>query len=51
MLSPGSTVVIDPLAPIGLTGNVPITVRLAKRGYILTETINIGFSTPSAAGG
>jgi hypothetical protein len=51
MLSPGSTVTIDPNANVGQTGNVPFTISLAKVGYILTETINIGFLSQSAAGG
>lgn len=49
MLSPGSTVQIDPNANVGATGNVPIVVSLAKKGYVLTETITIGFLTPNAA--
>jgi Protein of unknown function (DUF2586) len=51
MLSPGSTVTIDPNANVGATNLVPYSVSLAGKGYILNETINIGFSAPSAAGG
>jgi hypothetical protein len=51
MLSPGSTVTIDPNANVGATGNVPITVSLVGVGYVLNETISIGFAAPNAAGG
>jgi hypothetical protein len=51
MLSPGSVVTIDPNANVGATNTVPITVSLAGKGYVLKETIGIGFASPTAAGG
>lgn len=47
----GQTVTVDPLANVGATSNVPIDVSIQRNGYILSETINIGFAAPSAAGG
>jgi hypothetical protein len=49
MLSPGSTVVIDPNANVQATNNVPVTVSLQRRGYVLSMTINIGYAAPTAA--
>ena len=51
MLSPGSTVTIDPNANVGASNTVPWAVSLAGKGYVLNETINIGFAAPTAAGG
>lgn len=48
MLSPGSTVAIDPTAVV-TSGTVPITISLQRLGYVLNETINIGFASPTAA--
>jgi hypothetical protein len=50
MLSPGSTVAISSSAVV-TSGTVPIVVSLQRKGYILQETILIGFASPTAAGG
>lgn len=49
MLSPGSQVQIDPNANVGATNNVPLVATFAKKGYVLTMTINVGFASPTAA--
>jgi hypothetical protein len=40
----GCTVVIDLNANVQATGNVPITITLFQKGYILEITLTIGFS-------
>ena len=45
------TVVVDQTANVQSTKNVPITITITARGYILSETITIGFSNSNAASG
>lgn len=47
----GASVVVDQTANVALTGNIPITITITRNGYVLSITINIGFSSPKAAGG
>lgn len=43
----GCTAVVDQQANVQATGNVPITVLVNGKGYILTETIGVGFQPPT----
>ena len=45
MISSESTLV-DPTTNVSATKNVDVTVTIGARGYVLSETINIGYSTP-----
>lgn len=47
----GQTVVVDPNANVEVTSNIPISVSILRNGYVLSETITIGFTDTSAAGG
>lgn len=46
-----ATVVVDRSVNVRATSNVVITVTIFGRGYVLSETVNIGFASPFAAGG
>lgn len=45
MISPRTIVVVDQTNNIRTTGNVNITVTIVSRGYVLKETVNIGFAS------
>jgi hypothetical protein len=49
MISPGTTVVVDRTNNVQDTGNVNISVTIVAKGYILKETVTIGFSNSAAA--
>ena len=49
MISPGTTVVVSTTQNVRTTGIVPVTVTINARGYILAETINIGYGNQAAA--
>ena len=49
MISPGTTVTVDRTNNVQTTGNVNITIVIVARGYILKETVNIGFNNSAAA--
>jgi len=49
MISPGATVLVNRSNNVQSSGQVIITVSIVGRGYILSESISIGFASASAA--
>lgn len=49
MISPGTSVVVDRTNNVQTTGNVNIAVTIVARGYVLKETVTIGFNNSAAA--
>jgi hypothetical protein len=49
MISPGTVVTVDRTNNVQSTGQVKVTIVIVARGYILSESITIGYSNPAAA--
>lgn len=49
MISPGTQTVVDQTNDVNTSGNVNIAVTIVARGYVLKETVTIGFNNGAAA--
>ena len=49
MISPGTTAVVDQTNNVQTSGNVNIAVTIVARGYVLKETVQIGYNNGSSA--